>query len=516
MSAVDRLSSNPSLSPPVDGNSAILAAIARDLVVASAPVGCAPQGRQAAQLDKRGATLTPAASEEVKEQVSVTRWRLKHKVANLLRDVPEGESVPGVCKCGAAGHQVEQVSLILRGGRPGVSGVFYCDSPWLCPTCAPRRAGQRAEKVGEVFDATERKGGLVAFVTLTVHHGRNDSLADLKVLVSDACRKARQGKGWRLAVERYGIAGVLVGPEVTWSARHGWHFHLHLALPMILAGEVRENLLAGLDEEEGLKALIKRAEEGGEWLVDRYRSYIHKAGGRTSNKAQDVQVCWRREDLADYLAKGSAAWEVASAGATKEGKKGLTPWDLAAKAGRGDARAAGLFREYGAAMPGTRSCVVSKALADKLGLKPSDDEDAPGVEEVEEDAEVVGTMEPPRWHKVLRRGHAADILRAVAQRRPWAEIDALVGRLLHEDQSEAAWRCEFGEDPPLRIAPPPKEYAPVLSELVLQTVMKAECQFRGRRGPALQVVLEEHRAIAAAKGLPFVQPPLSEVWQALC
>lgn len=496
MSAVDRLSSNPSLSPPVDGNSAILAAIARDLVVASAPVGCATQGRQAAQLDKRGATLTPAASDEVKEQVSVKRWRLKHKVANLLRDVPEGASVPGVCKCGAAGHQVEQIGLTLRGGRPGVSGVFYCDSPWLCPTCAPRRAAQRAEKVGEVFDATEARGGSVVFLTLTVHHGRRDGLADLKALVSDACRKARQGKGWRLAVERYGIVGVLVGPEVTWSARHGWHFHLHLAVPML--------------------GSVDRAEQGGEWIIERYRSYIQKAGGRALRKAQDVQVCWRREDLADYLAKGSAAWEVASAGATKEGKRGLTPWDLAAKAGQGDARAAGLFREYAGAMPGTRSCVVSKALADKLGLKQSDDDDAPGIEEIEEDAEVVGTMEPSRWHKVLRRGHAADILTAVAQRRPWAEIDALVGRLLHEDQADALWRREFGEDSPLRIAPPPKEYAPALSELVLQTIMKAECQFRGRRGPALQVVLEEHRAIAAAKGLPFVQPPLSKVWQVLC
>lgn len=489
MGATNRLFSNPA---SLTSSDAVMAAAA---AVFAAPAGRGQQGRQAAQLDKRGATLTPAVSEEVKEQVSVTRWRLKHKVANLLRDVPEGASVPGVCKCGAAGHQVEQVNLTLRGGRPGVSGVFYCDSPWLCPTCAPRRAAQRAEKVGEVFDATEARGGSVVFVTLTVHHGRRDALADLKVLVSDACRKARQGKGWRLAVERYGIAGVLVGPEVTWSASHGWHFHLHLAVPML--------------------GPVDRAEEGGEWIIERYRSYIQKAGGRALRKGQDVQVCWRREDLADYLAKGSAAWEVASAGATKEGKKGLTPWDLAAKAGRGDARAAGLFREYAAAMPGTRSCVVSKALADKLGLKPSDDEDAPGVEEAEEDAEVIGRMEPPRWHRVLRRGHAADVLTAVAQRRPWAEIDALVGRLLHEDQSDAVWRREFGEDPPLRIAPTPKEYAPALSELVLQTIMKAECQFRGRRGPALQVVLEEHRAIAAAKGLPFFQPPFSEVWQAL-
>lgn len=439
---------------------------------------------QNAALDKRGATLTPAASEEVKEQVSITRWRLKHKVANLLRDVPEGTSVPGVCKCGTAGHEVVQIDLTLRGGRPGVAGVYYCDSPWLCPTCAPRRAAQRAEKVGEVFDATEVCGGSVVFVTLTVRHGKSDALDDLKALVSDACRKARQGKGWKLAVERYGIAGVLVGPEATWSARHGWHFHLHLAVPML--------------------GSVDRAEQGGEWLIERYRSYIERAGGRADRQAQDVQVCWRREDLAAYLAKGSAAWEVASAGATKEGKKGLTPWDLAARAGQGDERAAGLFREYASVMPGTRSCVVSPALAAKLGLKPSDDEDAPGVEVIEDEVEIVGSMEPPRWHRVLRHGFAADVLKAVADRKPWPEIDVLIGMLLHEERRK--------EQPTSR--PPISVHAPAAWEIARQAAARAHV-FRGRQGQALQVVLDEHRTMAVSKGLTFVPPPLREVWSHL-
>lgn len=440
--------------------------------------GSSQQGRPAAQLDKRGATLTPAPATE---EVQISRWRLKHKVANILRR-PEGETSPGVCKCGAAGYGSEEVLLTRRNGRPGVSGVYFCDSPWLCPTCAPRRAAQRAEKVQEVFNAVEARSGQVVFLTLTIQHRDGEGLGDLKRLVMDACRKARQGRPWALAVERYGIAGTMVGPEVTWSKRHGWHFHLHLAVPMLVADPAK-------------------AEEGGEWLMERYRAYIARAGGRAARAGQDVTVVWRREDLAAYLAKGSASWEVASAGATKNGRKGLTPWDLAARAAEGDARAAALFQEYASVMPGTRSCVITKALADRLGLKPHEDEDAPGVEAAEDDAEIVGSMVPPRWHRVLRHGHAADVLKAVGDGWEWPAIDAMVRRLLHEE-----------EQAPASVRRPP-EHAPTAEELARKALATATCEFRGRKGQAVQVVLSREAAYAKGRGLVFVQPSLREVLQ---
>lgn len=433
---------------------------------------------QAAQLDNVDAALTPPKKVEAVEPSSISRWRLKHTVANILRD-DGAEKTPGVCKCGTAGHQVEEIALTLRNGRPGVSGVFFCDSPWLCPTCAPRRAAQRAEKVEEVFNAVEAKGGRIVFLTLTVQHGQRDGLATLKKLVMDACRKARQGKPWALAVERYSIAGTLVGPEVTWSRKHGWHFHLHLAVPMLVGDEAT-------------------AEAGGEWLLERYRAYIQRAGGRAERQAQDVTVVWRREDLADYLSKGSAAWEVSNAGATKKGRKGLTPWDLAALAGKGDHQAAGLFREYAATMPGTRSCVITKALADKLGIASHEDEDAPGVEQAEDEAEVVGTMIPPRWHRVLRRGYAADVLKAVGDGWKWEAIDAMVRRVLRED-----------DDPPLTVRRPP-EHAPT-ADVIAREVLSEAHRFRGRKGQALQVVIDRHRRQAKDSGRVFVGPDLRQV-----
>lgn len=454
------------------------------------PWAGAPAGGAADRLDNRDATLTPAPQKEAqgktqggeKEGSTVTRWRLKHSVAQILRDVPAGEKTPGVCKCGTARPDEPTVALTLRDGKPGVAGVFYCDSPWLCPTCAPRRAAERAERVLQVFDATEARKGRVVFLTLTIQHDRRGALADLKRLVQDACRKARQGKPWALAKERYAIAGTLVSPEVTWSQRHGWHFHLHLSLVI-------------LRDDDAL------AEEAGEWLVDRYMSYIGLAGGQCERKAQDVQVVWRREDAAAYVAKGSAAWEVASAGATKNGRKGLTPWDLAALAGKGDAQATALFREYAAVMPGTRSCVITPALADALGLAPVTDEDEPGVEQRSDDVEVVGELETPRWHLILRRGHAADVLKAVGEGRPWAEVEGLVRTLLREPPP-ASGGLPGRQGPPVR--------APSAEDMARQVA--AEATLSGhRRGRALATVLDHEREQAKAQGFVYLPPDLRAV-----
>lgn len=494
-------------------------------VVARPAAGGTLQGRQAAPLDNRAATLTPpphgedgaALLSSSSEPVQITRWRLKHCVADVLRKAtPEGGKTPGVCKCGTAGRgengeEVSSVEFWRKGNRPGISGVYYCDSPWLCPSCAPRRAAERVGRVHQVFDAVEKRKGQVVFLTLTVRHKRGDSLAALKKLVTEACRKARQGKPWRLAVERHNILGVLVGPEVTWSRKSGWHFHLHLAVPMI-------------EKADADKSAEERAEEAGEWLIDRYLRYIRNEGGsvdrryyeqekgepKALRKAQDVQVVWRKQDLAAYLAKGSGAWEVAAAGSTKSRTKdprigGMTPWDMAVMGSRGDAKAAERFLEYATVMPGTKSCVITKSLAEKLGLNPEDDREEPGVEEVEKEAEHVGYLEAPRWHKVLRRGFAADVLKAVADLKPWAEIDGLVRRLLDEQAVE--------HSPSI---PPVKVHAPEPWELARQTSARALIEFRGNQGRALRAVLEEHRSIAAGKDIPFVQPPLSKVWEALC
>jgi len=332
-----------------------------------------------------------------------------------------------------------------------------------------------------LFDAVERKRGTIVFVTLTVRHTKRDSLADLKKLVSEAGLNARRGAPWDKKKKEHDIIGVVASPEVTYG-RHGWHYHIHLGIVM-------------LESDPAV------AETVGNWFVERYRGYIDKAGGLANRKAQDVQAVWRREDIAGYLAKGSAAWEIASAGATKAGREGWTPWDLAALAAKGDGRAADLFREYAVVMPGTRACVVSKSLAEKAGVKPSDDTDKPGVDEERPQEELVGTVATPRWHLLLRRGHVADILKLVGDGADWPTIEGTIGRLLRDVEDKPPSRKWL-------------EHAPFAFTIAANAAAEAYL-CRGRKGQALQIVLEREREYAKRVGKTFVPPDLKEVMRLL-
>ncbi|MDR6434867.1 protein rep, partial [Brucella pseudogrignonensis] len=390
-----------------------------------------------------------------------------------------------------AGFNSEEVTLVRNNNGAGVRGVFYCDSPWLCPTCAPRRAAERAEKVQTVFSATEKKKGRITFVTLTVGHTKNHSLSELKQAVTSAGSLARKGKPWKLAQDRYGIVGTLVSPEVTYSIKHGWHYHLHLALIVLN------------DDDE-------KAHEAGEWLIGRYMNYINKMGFKTSRKAQDVTVVWRQEDLAQYMAKGSAAWEVASAGATKDAARGsLSPWDLAALAGKGDSESANLFLEYADVMPGTKSCVITKKIADILEISADEEEPEGHTEEVENDDEIVGVMQPSRWHRILRNGYAADVLKVTSAGWKWGDIDNLISRMLNEGEANYHTSKEKVEIV--------KEHK-LSDDEFIDKVRLAYYRLTGGKktyGRAVQVALDEERSYAVKYDKVFILPDLKNVMSVL-
>jgi len=205
------------------------------------------------------------------------------------------------------------------------------------------------------------------------------------------------------------IEGTIVGPEVTWSRLFGWHYHQHLAV-----------LVSTTDHEA--------AELAGIALMERYLEMIEKAGGEALPDGQDVQVLWRREDiLASYLGKGSAAWEIGAGGTGKtvKGGRGATPFGLAAAGAAGDRRSAALFLEYAAVMPGTRSCIITRSIASKLGISEADDAEIESEVEGEVDEEV-GQIGRSAWHVLLRRGRVPDVLAAVQAHVPWPDVLAAI------------------------------------------------------------------------------------------
>jgi hypothetical protein len=402
----------------------------------------------------------------------------------LLRpDDPEKRG-PAVCACGRPGHEAELVGLHLaEAGTAWTSGTLRCNSGWLCTVCAPRRARERQERVAEVYDTvTLGMKGQVPMVTLTVRHRPGMALADLRKVEQEAWRDVRRGAPWARLKRRYGILGTITAPEVTWSAANGWHFHMHIAVPC-------------LTDRAG-------ALEVGAWIIDRYIRYVRRAGYDALSQGQDVTLPKSPEDAARYLAKGvkenqDISWELAGA-ANKRGRHGsLHPFDIL-EAASGDVAMAALWREYAGAIKGARSCVISAALAKKLGLNEADDIEAPAVEEAEE--KPIGELPAYVWNGVMRKRLGSTVLSIV------------------EDGGAAAWpqaRTEAyriaGFDP----SPPSgtggiRPHAPTPEDVARAALAEAyEC--RGRKGVAVGRVIDRERGFAVARGLPFAPPDIRRV-----
>lgn len=377
-----------------------------------------------AGLDNRGATLTPPLSSEGDGFLSTTskRFELRHGIGRMLRD-PETGKGPAVCGCGRSGHEVEAVTITRRdSGAIGVGGVFRCDSAWLCPSCAPRQTLDRQSRVKDAVSALYAQDGTAVMVTLTVQHRAGDRLADLKRIVQTAGRKARQGAPWARMQKRAGVIGVLVAPEVT-HGRHGWHFHLHL-LVLCLA---QSNSTAA---------------EAGEFLIQRYMKYVEAEGATAKRLGQDVQVATSPENAADYVAKG-LAWELAGrSGKVSRSAKGRAPFEIAASAMTGQPRDYALWREYAETMAGTRSCVVTAAMAEQLGIELADDSaQDEGEQELAADGVEVGILSPGTWNGLMRLGQAAALIRKVEADQPWPEV--------------AAWARRTTNPPEPAVPPPP-------------------------------------------------------------
>lgn len=373
------------------------------------------------------------------------RWSLLDKIQRLCRPEDKNERGPAVCGCGRPGHLVESINVHLRAGkdgksRAGISGAYRCGSPWLCPTCAPRKALERAERVQEVAKATYECGGNVVLVVLTASHSKTTTLAEIKALVATASRKARSGKAWKTIETQHTVLGVVVGQEVTFSRANGPHYHQHLSIPV------------GGDEDAALAA--------GRAVAARYRAEIEKAGGKVSGKhGCFVRVAVDAVDASDYTAKGSAAWEVAGGpGKTKtKAKTSLTPWDVAELAFKGDEWARERWAEYVKVMPGTRSCVISARLADNLGILPADDKES-GEQVIHEADEVIGSITSQVWRNLVRVSLASTFLARVEigdksgweETKSWAvEQSKRVDDLIEDVIPFEAPLIKYGPPPPL-------------------------------------------------------------------
>lgn len=341
-------------------------------------------------------TLIVSSSSSTSPSESKRRWDLKASAVRMLRHgLKENERGPSVCGCGHAAYDKDEKGTrtevtIHRNGksRAWVSGVYRCKHAWLCPTCATAVAKRRQTNVQRVVEATVERTGHFVMGLVTLSHGKKDRLADLKKMLTESFAAARRGAPWERIKTRAMIAGVLVAVEVT-HGDHGWHIHIHFGMPCLSGSEAE-------------------AMDAGRILVERFRRQIAARGGKTSTKGQGWQIAASPEAAGEYIAKG-ASWELAG-NAHKDEGDGDTIWDIVDDADQGDVDAFARFKEYAEVMPGTRSCIVTKPMREKLGLDADDVPDVPGEQDFDDAGAVVGHVPSYIWHRFLRMKMAGTFL----------------------------------------------------------------------------------------------------------
>lgn len=280
------------------------------------------------------------------------------------------------------------MTLRVREGLTGYSGLQHCGSVWADPVCAGRILVHRALEIGAVLGRAIEQGHPLAFVTLTMAHHRGQSLAELWAAAQKAWRRATGGKGWQES------KGHLVGMVRVWEVtygRNGWHVHVHLVLVLepgtgpdeleLIAGGMygrwsRGLTAAGLDAPRRI---------GQDWHIVGGDRAAHELGGYLSKMAEGVEE--RAAGLGLELTHSMP-------GRSGAGLKTAPTWALLDHlCATGEVEALTLWHEWERVSKGKRQVGWSRGLRERF---------APEVEELSDDevvAEEVGTASDDvvRW-----------------------------------------------------------------------------------------------------------------------
>lgn len=167
--------------------------------------------------------------------------------------------------------------------------TFYCHRAWLCPVCGDRAARADRRRLAKTLTDWTRRGGAVAFLTLTQSHSVEDELGLLWDRLEDGWDAMVRGSGWRADRTSFGLRGYVRCTEIVHHPDNGWNVHFHANL-----------LLNEKPDHQGLSQLKDR-------LTTRFMTGIRAAGGQASVDGQDLRLMSPNSEhqLAGYCVKGT-------------------------------------------------------------------------------------------------------------------------------------------------------------------------------------------------------------------
>ncbi len=380
--------------------------------------------------------------------VRARRWRLRASLWKL-------STLPSVKGCGRNVLLDEGCATLLRDTNnvAGYAGVQRCSSLWSCPCCSARIRAERATDVHAAGVEHLRRGGGLAFLTLTLPHDNTDALADTLDTVLAGWRHAQQGRAWREAKRRLGLRFVRA-VEVTHTRREdggsGWHPHVHVLLftDAPLGRDDAADLLGLVEARWGAYVVsrgFRRPREGG------IGARLQLVEGRSESGEPDGLLAYLTKVQDGYGDAWNVGTELAR-GDLKSGRRALsrTPFDLAQLAADGDPAALVLWHEYEQATKGRRALHWSKGL--RADLLPAEETPDDQVGELDGPAEVVASFPFDLWRAVCRAGIGAlllDLAEAREDEQVRRVVDGLARTLPLPQPGSAA-----GADPPAASAAP--------------------------------------------------------------
>lgn len=259
-----------------------------------------------------------------------------------------------------------------------LTGVTTCGMVWTCKVCAGRVAEQRRLEIERGMVKHVAAGGHVYLLTLTAPHERTLTLREFRRQLAKALQKFKNCKAYKRVRAMYQHAGSIRSLELTWSGANGWHLHSH---DLYFAQPGLEADAHALDDLKGAwcSALIKVGLGDQSKLTWMLEHGLDLRGGQAA---------------ADYVTKfgHDAQWGMSAEVTRSHAKLGMrafsaqtdssvTPFQILAWAGNGDAEAVRLFREYADAMADARMLYWSPKLKAKLGIDVRDDAEVAGDDE---------------------------------------------------------------------------------------------------------------------------------------
>lgn len=150
------------------------------------------------------------------------RQEARTKLRGLLRRVTQLKRVR-TCGLPVPGSDVV---VRVKDSVHHVSGVWFCGSGWACPVCAAKIRFHRAHEVSRAVVTALHQGMGALFVTRTLPHSAEDTLAVTLGLLAEGRRYVANLASIKTVRARAGYVGGIAAKEITYGF-NGWHPHTH-------------------------------------------------------------------------------------------------------------------------------------------------------------------------------------------------------------------------------------------------------------------------------------------------